>query len=451
MGNKYDTDFNYTYNFQFNYESQVAMNINLEKICYSKGETIKGIINLKTKPYLQETILYNPVANLFLKEYQHSGEPDSDFDIYNNNDDTLSSALSNGKLNTKKEKLYYSYQLILYTYNGANLFQGVNIPFTVKLPIDITSSCFLDNNNYIKHFLVIDFISIRAKKSIPIIIKNTKYYSLENKLYKSPIVGTLQTSKHKYALFNMGEIKASLTLPKNSFKYDEVIYFILEIDSSKLSININSVKVSLYVNLKLNETPGGNTNNNGSNKVEIIAKKIMVKKGLKNYYIDDFIKLPEDNKLNPEFCYKKYDQKKKIEYNNNDDMLLQSCYDGIINCQYFIKALIEINSMFSTNEYIEIPIDFYEDEKINKDDKNNINDDKEKDNINTNDEYDLPTLEDIIKNKENKKYDENGNYNINYVDNDNYINDNNKNNDGDDSGAPPTFGDMMNNNNRNNL
>ena len=83
MGNKYDTDYNYTYNFQFNYESQVAMQINLPKVCYSKGDTINGTIHLKTKPYLQETILFNPVATISLKEYQRTGEPDTDFDIYN--------------------------------------------------------------------------------------------------------------------------------------------------------------------------------------------------------------------------------------------------------------------------------------------------------------------------------------------------------------------------------
>ena len=445
MGNKYDTDYNYTYNFQFNYESQVAMQINLPKVCYSKGDTINGTIHLKTKPYLQETILYNPVATISLKEYQRTGEPDTDFDIYN-------STPTDNKNLSKKEKIYFQYQLLLYDYNGANLLIGVDIPFSIKLPLEMSSSCLLDNNNYIRHYLVIDFISIRAKKSQPIIIKNNKYYSLENKLYKSPIVGSLQTSKHKYALFNMGEIKASFTLPKNCFKYDENIYFILEIDSSKLSININSVKISLDVYFKLNETPGNNENNNNNNlnKIEINSKKIMVKKGLKNYYIDDFIKLPEDNKYNPEFCYKKYDQKKKIEY-NNDNILFQPCYEGIINCQYMIKALIEINSMFSTNEFIEIPIDFYEDDKI-KDETDNINNNNINNNINknnSNEEDDLPSLEDIIQNRENKEknnINENGFYDINHIDNENYYNENNNNNykeNEDDSGAPPTFGDMM--------
>ena len=37
---------------------------------------------------------------------------------------------------------------------------------------------------------------------------------MENKLYKSPTIAKLETSKHKYGIFNEGEIKATLTLAK---------------------------------------------------------------------------------------------------------------------------------------------------------------------------------------------------------------------------------------------
>ena len=60
MGNNNDID----YNFKYNYDSQVSLTISLSKVCYSKGETISGAMYLKTKPYLQETILYNPQSHL---------------------------------------------------------------------------------------------------------------------------------------------------------------------------------------------------------------------------------------------------------------------------------------------------------------------------------------------------------------------------------------------------
>ena len=250
MGNENNLDFN----FKYNYDSQVSLTITLSKICYSKGETVSGTMFLKTKPYLQETVLFNPQASISLVEYRNSGDPEANFNIYYGGQST--------KINSKDQKTYFTYPLDLAAYHGANLFVGINIDFFVLLPTECKSSCIIDDNTYIKHFIVIDFPSIRAKKSEPIIIKNNKYYTLENKLYQSPIIAKLETSKHKYAIFNKGEIKASLTLPKNSFKYNENIYFIMEIDCSKLSISISGVRLSINVNLKSNLTPGEKNDNN---------------------------------------------------------------------------------------------------------------------------------------------------------------------------------------------
>ena len=436
MGNKNDTE----YNFKYNYDSQVSFIISLTKISYSKGETVTGTMFLKTKPYLQETILYNPQASISFIEFQHSGEQETDFDIYG--------SPSNNKL-SKQEKIYFTYPLNLFAYNGANLYAGVNINFFVNLPKECSSSCFIDNNTYIKHFILIDFPTIRAKKSEAIIIKNTKYYTLENKLYKTPIISKLETSKHKYAVFNMGEIKATMTLSKNSFKYNETIYFIVEIDASKLTIEINSIKVSLIVNLKTRES--NNSKDININKsIEIITKNIKVKKGEKRYYIDEFIKMP-DNSYNPENLYKKYDGLKKLKF-NNETFLYQPCYSDIINIQYSIRAMIEINSLFSTNEFMEIPIDFYADENINNNENKNVNIKNNNNNNLENDEDELPSLEEIIKGDNQKKIenkiDDNGNFNINYVDNiNNYYNNNDKGNENnnkiENSGAPPSFGEFI--------
>lgn len=436
MGNKNDTE----YNFKYNYDSQVSFIISLTKISYSKGETVTGTMFLKTKPYLQETILYNPQASISFIEFQHSGEQETDFDIYG--------SPSNNKL-SKQEKIYFTYPLNLFAYNGANLYAGVNINFFVNLPKECSSSCFIDNNTYIKHFILIDFPTIRAKKSEAIIIKNTKYYTLENKLYKTPIISKLETSKHKYAVFNMGEIKATMTLSKNSFKYNETIYFIVEIDASKLTIEINSIKVSLIVNLKTRES--NNSKDININKsIEIITKNIKVKKGEKRYYIDEFIKMP-DNSYNPENLYKKYDGLKKLKF-NNETFLYQPCYNDIINIQYSIRAMIEINSLFSTNEFMEIPIDFYADENINNNENKNVNIKNNNNNNLENDDDELPSLEEIIKGDNQKKVenkiDDNGNFNINYVDNiNNYYNNNDKGNENnnkiENSGAPPSFGEFI--------
>ena len=128
-----------------------------------------------------------------------------------------------------------------------------------------------------------------------------------------------------------------------------------------------------------------------------------------------------NNSYNSDNLYKKYDELKKVKF-NEDYILYQPCYEENLNCQYSLKAMIEINSWFSTNEFIEIPIDFYADDNLK--DKNKIQEDK------TTEEDELPSLEDIIKdnnskikkNKEIKENNENKNeiinngyYNINYL------------------------------------
>ena len=96
---------------------------------------------------------------------------------------------------------------------------------------------------------------------------------MENKLYKSPTIAKLETSKHKYGIFNEGEIKATLTLAKNSYKYNEKIYFIMEIDCSKLSISVSGVLLSLNINLNSNTTPG-EKNDDNLKSIELYTKKL---------------------------------------------------------------------------------------------------------------------------------------------------------------------------------
>ena len=115
--------------------------------------------------------------------------------------------------------------------------------------------------------------------------------------------------------------------------------------------------------------------------------------------------------------YKKYDELKKVKF-NEDYILYQPCYEENLNCQYSIKAMIEINSWFSTNEFIEIPIDLYADADSNSENKIQI--------PKTTEEDELPSLEDIIKDnnskiKKNKEIKEN-NENKNEIINNGYYN-----------------------------
>ena len=464
MGNEY----NFENIYKYNHDSQVSLTINLPKTCYSKGEYISGNLYLKTKKYMQEGYLLNPQATVYFIEIHNNGEPESDFDIYEQKK-------KKKKGPSEEEKILFYYQINLSRYAGSNLFQGVKIPFSLQIPINCFPSFIFDKNIYIRHLLTFDFISIKAKKSEIIIIKNDKYFSLENNLYKSPAEYTRKVTKHQYAIFNKGSFTATIKLPKNSFKYDEVIPFVIEIDCSELTIRVKSIKVSLNVmqTVKVNDDKEKNIQ-----KVKELANKnISLTKGDKKFNIDDVIKLPSTLD-NPKNVYQKLDKdKRKFSEKYKNLFLLPSLYDKILVNEYFIKVILEMDTMFSTNESLELPIEFYEDENINevnKGIKSNLNDNINSNNMNNNiDEYvdQLPDLEEIekskINNNNNNDYNNQQQYpvyqNANNFDNNNYHNNINSNdignnkdtNEGNNTNqlenyeAPPSISQIFGNNNNN--
>ena len=85
-------------------------------------------------------------------------------------------------------------------------------------------------------------------------------------------------------------------------------------------------------------------------------------KGEKIYHIEDSIKLPVSPvELNPKEVYKVLDKdKRKYSEKYNNLKLFPSCYGGLLSCEYYMKLIIEMDSWFSSDEEIFIPLDFYE-------------------------------------------------------------------------------------------
>ena len=66
-------------------------------------------------------------------------------------------------------------------------------------------------------------------------------------------------------------------------------------------------------------------------------------------------------KGNPGQIYQKLDSdKKKYSEKYSDIFIYPSCFGGLLSCEYYLKVLFETDTLFSTNEFIIIPLDFYE-------------------------------------------------------------------------------------------
>ena len=341
MGNDFNNDKKY------NSERYVSLTMKINKMCYSQGEYIQGILYLQGKPDLIQKELIDPSATSTLTElHQYT------YQINDNNDNNS----SNREYEEKEEITIFSLNLNFSNYRGANLMQGINIPFSVQIT-NCYPSCIFNYRNYVRHFFTVEFPSIQAKKTAIIIIKNSQNFNIVNGLYKSPAIEIKEKEKHK-CLCAKGKFAAVLKLQKNVFFYDEQIPFELNIDCSQLSIDIKSVEISLL------RTESENYKNNykkarNSFSRKINYNKINLLKGQPKYEIKDVIQFPLLADYNPLQIYKMLDS----EPANIDKLkkihLAPSCLGGLLSVQYYINVKINVDSIFSSDEKLGIPIDFY--------------------------------------------------------------------------------------------
>jgi hypothetical protein len=307
-------------------EDNFIITIDLPKICYSKGEKLGGKIQIKPKVLKSQSLLNSTIAGYAeLKELQKYTD--------------ISDAM--------EEDILFKYPMIITHLEGNNGGQGIYIPFEFQIPHYSYPSFFFDKRNYVKHILIFNLFSIKARKSIVLVIKNNKYFAEYNHLFKSPVQISMRTSKHKLAIFHKGYIAASLKLEKNVFAYDEPIHLEIDIDCSTLKIQIINVYVNMYRSINKN-----NTSNHKDavykNEIKILTKIIPLKEKKDNYHIEDSIQFPEGH---PGEIYNSL-----IEEQNPVDKctpfpLYPPCYGGLLSCEYYIKVKFETDTLFSTDEF----------------------------------------------------------------------------------------------------
>ena len=343
----YDFEADKTYNF----ERDISMTIELKKTCYSPGEYLEGTIILRAKQGIQNSLLTSPFATLHFTEYFYYTYTE---DVYNPN--TQRSEFVSRVAEENNPLLIIP--LNFSNFQNANVMNTVSIPFQMQIPINIYPTCIFGSSEYVKHYLAIDFPSIYAKKTVVVVIKNNQYFTTSNGLLKQPASTFREVKKHSLAIISKGSFTSTLKLQRNAFTYDEMIPFEVDIDCSKLKLNIKAIKVSLNriqkVNLKENHSK-----ERRQYKKELVSKRIPLNKSENRYHIEDVIQLQAEN--NPKQIYNILDNdKRKYSEKYNKINLSPTCYGGLLSCEYFIKIKLELDSMFSTDEDLKIPIDLYE-------------------------------------------------------------------------------------------
>ena len=348
---------------EFNYENDVSLSIELDKTCYSKGEKINGTLILSPEQNSTHTELVNPYAKFSFIEKQCYEFLET---FYEKDRDIIKPT----RKNIEEIKILGSYPMNFSKYEKSNMLPNLKIPFQIMIPINAYPSLISDKNTYILHFLTCELESLKVKKSIPFIIKNNPYFTKENKLLKIPYETKQLIGKHKFAIFSCGNFEVKINLEKNICPYNENLPITIDIDCSNLN-NIKLKGVNIYIFRTFRKNSQKNKNLMKEEKTEeIVRKTLPLREGEITYHIEDGIKLPiSSNNLNPEIVYQLLDKNKDQGMKKFQNIkLFPSCSGGLLSCNYFLKIIIETNTLFSTNEEMIIPVDFYSSSNNNKED-----------------------------------------------------------------------------------
>ena len=347
---------------EFNYENDVSLSIELDKTCYSKGEKINGTLILSPKQNSAHTELVNPYAKFSFIEKQCYEFLET---FYEKDRDIIKPT----RKNIEEIKILGSYPMNFSKYEKSNMLPNLKIPFQIMIPINAYPSLISDKNTYILHFLTCEIESLKVKKSIPFIIKNNPYFTKENKLLKIPYETKQLIGKHKFAIISCGNFEVKINLEKNICPYNENLPITIDIDCSNLN-NIKLKGVNIYIFRTFRKNSQKNKNLMKEEKTEeIVRKTLPLREGEITYHIEDGIKLPISSNLNPEIVYQLLDKNKDQGMKKFQNIkLFPSCSGGLLSCNYFLKIIIETNTLFSTNEEMIIPVDFYSSSNNNKED-----------------------------------------------------------------------------------
>lgn len=347
---------------EFNYENDVSLSIELDKTCYSKGEKINGTLILSPEQNSTHTELVNPYAKFSFIEKQCYEFLET---FYEKDRDIIKPT----RKNIEEIKILGSYPMNFSKYEKSNMLPNLKIPFQIMIPINAYPSLISDKNTYILHFLTCELESLKVKKSIPFIIKNNPYFTKENKLLKIPYETKQLIGKHKFAIISCGNFEVKINLEKNICPYNENLPITIDIDCSNLN-NIKLKGVNIYIFRTFRKNSQKNKNLMKEEKTEeIVRKTLPLREGEITYHIEDGIKLPISSNLNPEIVYQLLDKNKDQGMKKFQNIkLFPSCSGGLLSCNYFLKIIIETNTLFSTNEEMIIPVDFYSSSNNNKED-----------------------------------------------------------------------------------
>ena len=356
---------------EFICEKKLSINISVEKIIYFPGEEIKGFVYIQGKGTLANPLFIYSLVKVSISQiyyYEYDVETKIESDLGEEKFKLKIPFVD--KVKEKETQIIYSTMFNYSQYLGTNLIDGLKLPFQIILPNNIEPT-FYFKNSYIRHILTFDFYEYESKTSIGFIIKNPRFFSLENKSLKEPLTVFKDMTKSKFIFFSQGKIAVYITSKSNSYKYGDKIPLEITIDSSELNINLIGIQIKFDRHIQFN-------NKNDKNSIKeffthnLFCKEVKFEEKKNNYKYNIIISPKNDDYcFEPDIFYSIIEAN-YLKLNFPEIDLFPFCSGGLINCLYLINVKLYFDSLATTDETISIPIELYFDNNKNDINKNGI-------------------------------------------------------------------------------
>ena len=352
-------------------KKKLSINISVEKIIYFPGEEIKGFVYIQGKGTLANPLFIYSLVKVSISQiyyYEYDVETKIESDLGEEKFKLKIPFVD--KVKEKETQIIYSTMFNYSQYLGTNLIDGLKLPFQIILPNNIEPT-FYFKNSYIRHILTFDFYEYESKTSIGFIIKNPRFFSLENKSLKEPLTVFKDMTKSKFIFFSQGKIAVYITSKSNSYKYGDKIPLEITIDSSELNINLIGIQIKFDRYIQFN-------NKNDKNSIKeffthnLFCKEVKFEEKKNNYKYNIIISPKNDDYcFEPDIFYSIIEAN-YLKLNFPEIDLFPFCSGGLINCLYLINVKLYFDSLATTDETISIPIELYFDNNKNDINKNEI-------------------------------------------------------------------------------
>ena len=213
-------------NVKLNKEGNVSIIISLNKVCFYPGENIIGNIKIIPKPGFYEECRRFCELCINITQNSHYRYPvGSDYE-------------------TEEETTI----LMTHNFRFSDFIElgqenEINISVKYTLPKNARPSIFLDNQDYVKHLITVDYPHFGVKKTNVFIVKSNLNFHSQNRQLLCPFKYPTTFNKKKF-FKKKGSCKLIITMPRNFFLYNEKITYNIHLDCRLLDIPVYKIKVS---------------------------------------------------------------------------------------------------------------------------------------------------------------------------------------------------------------